>query len=74
MGEDPRCSAKLTLDRCPKNIVTLVCDLQTPVGVELNPVIRPDGLIFHRNVNEVKKFLRCKKIAFQRDETVTRET
>jgi hypothetical protein len=52
MGDDPRCSAKLTLDRCPKNIMTIVCDLQTFVGVELRPVIRPDGLVPHRNVNE----------------------
>jgi hypothetical protein len=43
MGEDQRCSAKLTLDRCQKNIVTLVCDLQTLVGVELHPVIRLEG-------------------------------
>jgi hypothetical protein len=72
MGEDPCCPAKLTLGRCQKNIVTHVCNLQTIVGVELRPVIRPDGLVFHRNVNEVKKVL-CDaiKITFQRDETVT---
>jgi hypothetical protein len=35
--------------------VTLVCDLQTLISVEVHPVIRPEGLVFHCNVSAVKK-------------------
>jgi hypothetical protein len=48
--------------------VTLVCDLQTFVGVEPHPVIKPEGLVFHPNVNEVKKVL-CGAKKLHRKET-----
>jgi hypothetical protein len=73
MGADRACSAEVTLDHCPKKERDARLPSANVVDVDVYSLIGPEDVLpSHRNVNEAERFPRCKKIAFQRDETVTK--
>jgi hypothetical protein len=73
MGAVRACSAEVTLDHCPKEKRDARLPSANLVDIEVHSLIGPENVLpSHCNVNEAEKVSAVQKIAFQRDETVTR--